>query len=246
MTGTTGHKEEGRRKTMSEATAQRKLSMLLGRKREMSQIFREDGTVVPVTILEVGPCVVAQVKTQENDGYFGVQIGFGDVRLKSVKKPVRGHWQKIGEKPRRKLREVRLDKETELKSGEELKVSDVFTEGDWIDVIGTSKGRGFQGGIKRHGFNSGPRSHGTKNTREPGSTGSATTMARVQKGKRMPGHMGNARVTVRNLQVARVDAERNLLYVRGAVPGFNGADVVVRQAKAKRMPKPDPALRKGK
>jgi large subunit ribosomal protein L3 len=231
---------------MSEATTERKLNSLLGLKREMSQIFREDGTVVPVTILEVGPCVISQVKNAENDGYDGVQLGFGDVRLKSVSKPLRGHWKAAGAEPRRRVKEVRLESPTELKAGEELKVSDVFAEGDWVDVIGTSKGRGFQGGIKRHGFNSGPRSHGTKNTREIGSTGSATTMARVQKGKKMPGHMGNKRVTVRNLQVARVDAERNLLYVRGAVPGFNGADVVVRKAKAKRLPRADRALRKGK
>jgi large subunit ribosomal protein L3 len=231
---------------MSEATAERKLNALIGLKREMSQIFREDGTVVPVTILEIGPCVVSQVKNDETDGYDGVQLGFGEVRLKSVKKPLRGHWKAAGTEPRRRLKEVRLTAPTELKAGDELKVADVFVEGDFVDVVGTSKGRGFQGGIKRHGFSSGPRSHGSKNMREIGSTGSATTMARVQKGKKMPGQMGNKRITVRNLKVARVDAERNLLYVRGAVPGFNGADVVVRIAKAKRQARADRALRKGK
>jgi large subunit ribosomal protein L3 len=218
--------------------------MLPGRKREMSQIFRDNGEVVPVTILEVGPCAVTQVKTGENDGYTAVQLGFGDVKPGRLSKPVRGHFKKHQVEPRRRLREVRIEQEPELKTGDMVKVSDVFKEGEWVDVIGHSKGRGYQGGIKRHGFNSGPRAHGSKNTREIGSTGANTTMARVQKGKRMPGQMGNARITVRNLLVARVDAERNLLYVRGAVPGFNGADIMVRKARAKRMAKEDRALRK--
>lgn len=220
--------------------------MLLGTKREMSQLFKEDGEVVPVTILEVGPCTVAQVKTEETDGYFGVQIGYGDIKLTRVKKPVKGHWKKVGAEPRRRIREVRLESASELKSGDVVKVADVFKDGDFIDVIGHTKGRGFQGGIKRHGFNSGPRGHGTKNARESGSTGANTTMARVLKGTRMAGHMGTNRITVRNLVVARVDAERNLLYVRGAVPGHNGGEIVVRKAKAKRAKKEDRALRKGK
>lgn len=222
------------------------LNKLLGRKREMSQIFKDDGEVVPVTILEVGPCTVAQVKTEETDGYNAVQVGFGDIKLNRVSKPVKGHWQKAGTEPRRRIREARLDAASELKAGDIVKVADVFNEGDFVDVIGNTKGRGFQGGIKRHGFNSGPRAHGTKNTREMGSTGANTNMARVQKGTRMPGHMGTNKITVRNLLVARVDAERNLLYVRGAVPGFNGAEITVRKAKAKRAKKEDRALRKGK
>lgn len=222
------------------------VTALIGCKREMSQIFKDDGTVVPVTILELGPCTVAQVKTADNDGYDAVQIGFGDIRLSRVSKPVKGHWKKAGAEPRRRSKEVRLAAPSELKAGEVLKVSDVFKEGDWVDVIGNTKGRGFQGGIKRHNFNSGPRAHGTKNVREPGSTGSATTIARVLKGKRMPGQLGNTRVTIRNLLVARVDAERNLLYVRGAVPGYNGTNIEVRIAKAKRAAKADRALRKGK
>ena len=222
------------------------LKMLLGTKREMSQIFKDDGTVVPVTILEVGPCTVGQIKTEENDGYIGVQLGFGDIKLNRVKKPMKGHWKEIGAEPRRRIREVRLETAPELKSGDVLKVADVFKEGDFVDVIGRSKGRGFQGGIRRHGFNSGPRGHGSKNARESGSIGAATTMARVLKGTRMAGHMGTNRVTVRNLVVARVDAERNLLYVNGAVPGHNGGGIEVRQAKAKRAKKADRALRKGK
>jgi large subunit ribosomal protein L3 len=222
------------------------VSKLLGKKREMSQIFKDDGELVPVTILEVGPCTVAQVKTEETDGYSAVQLGFGEIKLNRVSKPVKGHWKKAGAEPRRRIGEARSEQAVELKAGDVVKVADVFNEGDFVDVIGRSKGRGFQGGIKRHGFNSGPRAHGTKNTREMGSIGSATTMARVQKGTRMPGHMGTNRVTVRNLLVARVDSERNLLYVRGAVPGFNGAEITVRKAKAKRAKKADRALRKGK
>lgn len=222
------------------------VNRLLGKKREMSQIFNEDGNVIPVTILEVGPCTIAQVKNEENDGYDAVQLGFGEIKLGRVSKPVQGHWKKAGAEPRRRIREARIEAGTEVKAGETVKVGDVFNEGDFVDVIGNTKGRGFQGGIKRHGFNSGPRSHGTKNTREMGSTGAATTMARVVKGTRMPGQMGTNRITVRNLLVARVDAERNLLYVRGAVPGFNGAEITVRKAKAKRAKKEDRALRKGK
>ncbi|MBZ0137829.1 MAG: 50S ribosomal protein L3 [Planctomycetes bacterium] len=222
------------------------VNRLLGKKREMSQIFKDDGELIPVTILEVGPCTVAQVKNEETDGYNAVQLGFGDIKLNRVSKPVKGHWKSAGAEPRRTIRESRLTEPTELKPGDVVKVADVFKEGDFIDVIGKTKGRGFQGGIRRHGFNSGPRAHGTKNTREMGSIGSATTMARVQKGTRMPGHMGTNQVTVRNLLVARIDSERNLLYVRGAVPGFNGAEILVRKAKAKRAKKEDRALRKGK
>lgn len=220
------------------------VNSLIGLKREMSQIFDEDGTVIPVTLLELGPCTIAQIKTTETDGYDAVQVGFGDIKLSRVKKPQQGHWKKADSAPRRRLSETQVGEGAELKVGDVIKVADVFKPGDWIDVIGRTKGRGFQGGIKRHGFNSGPRSHGTKNTREMGSTGAATTMAYVQKGTRMPGHMGTNRVTVRNLVVARVDEERNLLYVRGAVPGHNGGEIEVRKAKAKRLAKEDRALRK--
>lgn len=219
---------------------------LLGTKREMSQFFQEDGKVVPVTIIEVGPCVVAQVKTEETDGYNAVQIGFGDIKIANVKKPVQGHWKKAESAPRRRLKEVRLEAAPTNTAGDEIKVADVFSVGDWVDVVGRSKGRGFQGGMKRYNFQSGPRSHGSKNIREPGSTGCATTPARRFKGQRLPGHMGASRVTTRNLLVVRVDSDRNLLYVRGAVPGHNAGDVEVRKAKAKRMPKEDRALRKGK
>jgi len=222
------------------------VNTLLGTKREMSQIFRKDGQVVPVTILEVGPCTVAQVKTTKPDGYFAVQLGYGDIRLNRVKKPLKGHWKKAGAEPRRRLQEVRLSAEPTHKAGDVIKVSDVFKEGDVIDVTGRTKGRGYQGGVKRHGFKGGHQSHGTKNMREPGSSGTNTNIAHVLKGKRMAGHMGTNRVTVRNLVIARIDAERNLLYVNGAVPGYNGGAIEVRQAKARRIKKADRALRKGK
>lgn len=220
------------------------VTQLFGSKREMSQLFEDDGTVVPVTIVEIGPCAVTQVKTAENDGYNAVQLGTGDIRLKRVSKPLRGHFKKAGVEPRRTVREVRMAEAPTSKAGDVIKAADVFKQGDWVDVIGTSKGRGFQGGVKRHGFAGGPAAHGTKNMREPGSSGTNTAIAHVRKGKRMAGHMGVDRITVRNLLVARVDAERNLLFLRGAVPGYNGAFIAVRKAKAKRAPKADRALRK--
>lgn len=203
---------------------------LLGKKREMSQIWSEDGQVIPVTILELGPCAVTQVKTESGkDGYNAYQLAWGDRREKNVPKPQMGHLKAAGAGPLRRVKEYRFDGEPQVEVGDKLTV-EVFEVGDMVDVQGTSKGRGFQGGIKRHGFKSGPRAHGTKNTREPGSTGNATTPGRVWKGKRMPGHYGAASVTVRNLEVVKVDPERNLVYLRGAVPGHNEADVFVREA----------------
>lgn len=220
------------------------VTQLIGNKREMSQLFNDDGTVVPVTIVEVGPCVVTQVKTVENDGYDAVQIGFGDIKLSRVGKPARGHFKKAGVEPRRRLQEVKLAAAATNKAGDVIKVADVFKQGDWVDVVGKNKGRGFQGGVKRHGFGGGPLAHGTKFMREPGSSGTNTNIAHVRKGKRMAGHMGCERITVRNLLVARVDEKRNLLFLRGAVPGYNGAAITVRKAKAKTYAKADRALRK--
>lgn len=201
---------------------------LLGRKREMSQIFTDDGRVVPVTIVEAGPCPVVQVKTASGpDGYCAYQIGFGDIREKVTPKPQLGHFRKAGVTQKRTLREVRFDGEPSLKIGDVLTVA-AFVEGDLVDVVGRSKGKGFQGGIKRHNFISGPRGHGSKNTREPGSVGSNTTPGRILRGKRMPGHLGDARITVRNLKVVKVVPEQNLLYIEGAVPGHNNAGVFVR------------------
>lgn len=205
---------------------------LLGRKREMSQVFIDDGRVVPVTIVEAGPCPVVQVKTSDSkDGYSAYQIGFDDTRAKLVAKPQLGHFKKANVGPKRVLREVRYDGEAALKVGDVITVAS-FNAGDMVDVIGTSKGRGFQGGIKRHNFKAGPRGHGTKNTREPGSVGTNTTPGRILKGKRMPGHYGASRVTVRNLKVVKVDTEQHLLFIEGAVPGHNNGDVFVRGAVA--------------
>jgi large subunit ribosomal protein L3 len=200
---------------------------MIGKKLGMSQIFDDAGLAHPVTVIEVGPCVVTQVKTQEQDGYEAVQLGFGlDSRLN---RPDRGHRQASGFMSRT-LREVEADNVSEFSVGQVIK-ADAFAEGDLIDVIGTSKGRGFQGGVKRHGFKGGPRTHGQSDRlRAPGSIGSSATPGRVFKGMRMAGRMGNDRVTVQNLKVLRVDAERNLLLVEGSVPGSNQGTVLVQRA----------------
>ena len=198
----------------------------------MTQIFDETGVVHPVTVVEAGPCVVTQVKTPEKDGYTAVQLGFGlDKRLNE---PERGHRKASGFMSRT-LREVKADSATDYTVGQVLK-ADVFAEGEVVDVVGTSKGRGFQGGVKRHGFRGGPKTHGQSDRhRAPGSIGSSATPGRVFKGLRMAGHMGHERVTVQNLRVMRVDAERNLLLIEGSVPGPNKGLVIIRRAaKAKK------------
>jgi large subunit ribosomal protein L3 len=205
---------------------------LLGRKLGMTQIFDETGVVHPVTVVEAGPCVVTQVRTPEKDGYAAVQLGFGlDKRLN---KPERGHRQASGFMSRT-LREVRADDPGEFTVGQVLK-ADVFANGEIVDVTGTSKGRGFQGGVKRHGFHGGPKTHGQSDRhRAPGSIGSSATPGRVFKGLKMAGHMGDERVTVQNLRILRVDTERNLLLIEGSVPGPNKGLVIVRRAvKAKK------------
>lgn len=201
---------------------------ILGRKVGMTQVYLPDGRAVPVTVIEAGPCVVVQKKTPENDGYNAVQLGFGERRVRLLKKPLRGHIAKAGLKAVRYLREIRLSDAGAYEVGQEIK-SDIFHSGELVDVIGTSKGRGFAGGIKRHGFHRGPMAHGSKYHRRPGSLG-AKGPARVFKGRKLPGHLGAERVTVLNLEVVRVDAARNLLAVKGAVPGPRGALVVVREA----------------
>ncbi len=200
---------------------------LLGRKLGMTQIFDETGVVHPVTVVEAGPCVVTQIRTEENDGYEAVQLGFGlDKRLNE---PERGHRKASGFMSRT-LREVKADSAADYTVGQVLK-ADVFAEGEVVDVVGTSKGRGFQGGVKRHGFHGGPKTHGQSDRhRAPGSIGSSATPGRVYKGLRMAGHMGNERVTVQNLRVLRVDPERNLLLIEGSVPGPNKGLVVIRRA----------------
>lgn len=210
------------------------ISGIIGRKMGMTQIFAEDGTVTPVTIIKAGPCVVVQTKTASGkDGYNAVQLGLVEdkpIKLKNVSKPMRGHFEKTGGGilATRVLKEIRLTDAPEANVGDQIK-ADLFADGDKIDVIGTSKGRGFAGTIKRHNFNRGPMSHGSMNIREPGSIGQSAYPSRVIKGTRSSGHMGNARVTVQGLSVARVDVENNLIMVRGAVPGATGSLVVVKK-----------------
>ena len=204
------------------------ISGIIGRKLGMTQIFAEDGTVTPVTVIKAGPCVVVQTKSAAGrDGYNAVQLGLVEdnpIRLKNVTKPLRGHFEKTGGgvPPTRVLKEIRLTAEPEATIGDQVKV-DVFADGDKIEVVGKSKGRGFAGTIKRHNFSRGPESHGSMNVRRPGSIGQSAYPSRVIKGTRSSGHMGDDRVTVKGLTVARVDAENNLLMVRGAVPGANGS-----------------------
>ena len=211
------------------------ISGIIGRKVGMTQLFAEDGTVTPVTVIKAGPCIVIQTKSAAGrDGYNAVQLGFVEdkpVRLKNVSKPLRGHFEKTGggTPPTRVLREFRLTAEPDAAIGDQIKV-DVFADGDKIDVVGKSKGRGFAGTIKRHNFKRGPESHGSMNVRAPGSIGQSAYPSRVIKGTRSSGHMGDERVTVQNLTVARVDVENNLLMVRGAVPGPNGGLVIVKKA----------------
>lgn len=194
---------------------------ILGRKIGMTQIFDETGQAIPVSVIEAGPCVVTQIKTPEKDGYVAVQVGFGEVSPKRVNKPMKGHFKKANVSPLRYLREVPVDDLSGIEVGQEIRVADVFKAGDKIKVTGTSKGRGFQGVVKRHHFHGGPQSHGSMIHRKPQSSG-ATDAARTFKGVKKPGHMGAERVTQKGLTIVRVDAERNLLLVRGAVPGANG------------------------
>ena len=211
------------------------ISGIIGRKMGMTQLFAEDGTVTPVTVIKAGPCVVIQTKSAAGrDGYNAVQLGFVEekpIRIKNVTKPLRGHFEKTGggTPPTRVLKEIRLTDEPDAAIGDQIKV-DVFADGDKIDVVGKSKGRGFAGTIKRHNFSRGPESHGSMNVREPGSIGQSAYPSRVIKGTRSSGHMGDARVTVQNLTVVKVDVENNLLMVRGAIPGPNGGLIVVKKA----------------
>ena len=195
----------------------------------MTQVFSEDGVLTPVTVLQAGPCVVAQVKTVENDGYSAVQVGFGDIREKLVNKPKKGHFAKAGVTAKRFLKEFRLEDAESYTLGQEIK-ADVFAAGDKVDATAKSKGKGFQGAIKRHGQSRGPMAHGSKYHRHAGSNGSATTPGRVFKGKHMPGHMGAVRVTVQNLEVVSVDAEKNLILVKGAVPGPKKSLVMLKES----------------
>ena len=195
---------------------------IIGRKVGMTQIFDEAGKVIPVTVLEAGPCVIAQVKSVETDGYNAVQLGFGDVKESKLNNPEKGHFTKSKLPLKKHLREFRMDSVEDVKVGDELK-ADVFTKGDKVDIQGTSKGKGFQGVIKRHGQSRGPMGHGSMYHRRPGSMGPTSTPGRVFKGKKLPGHMGRVTVTIQNLDVVKVDSDKNVVLVKGSVPGPKGA-----------------------
>ena len=201
---------------------------ILATKVGMTQIFNENGVLIPVTVLQATPNVVTQVKTVENDGYAAVQVGYGDIREVLVNKPRKGHFAKAGVANKRFLREFKFENAADYTVGQEIKAN-IFAEGDKIDVTGISKGKGFQGAIKRHGLSRGPMKHGSKYHRHAGSNGAATTPGRVFKGKHMPGHMGAVKVTVQNLEVVRVDADNNLLLVKGAVPGSKKSMIVLKE-----------------
>lgn len=205
------------------------VSVLLGKKVGMTRVFSPDGRQFAVTVIEAGPCTVVQRKTRDNDGYDAVQLGFGTKREKLFTKPELGHFKKHGVEPRRHLREFPVAGDDDLKPGDEIR-ADVFKPGDRVDIAGTSKGKGYQGVQKRHGFGGGPAGHGSMFHRRPGSIGQSSDPAKVFKGMKMAGHMGAERVTVQNLEVVEVDPEKNLIVVRGAIPGANGGIVELKKS----------------
>ena len=201
---------------------------ILATKVGMTQIFNEDGVLTPVTVLQAGPCVVTQVKTVENDGYSAVQLGFVDKREKLVNKPLKGHFEKAGVSYKRYVRELKLEDAENYAPAQEIK-ADIFAAGDHIDATAISKGKGFQGAIKRHGQSRGPMAHGSKFHRHAGSNGACSDPSKVFKGKKMPGQMGHKKITVQNLEIVRVDAEKNLLLVKGSVPGPRKSLVTIKE-----------------
>ena len=201
---------------------------ILATKVGMTQIFNEDGVLTPVTVLQAGPCVVTQVKTAENDGYSAVQVGFVDKREKLVNKPLKGHFEKAGVSYKRYVRELKLEDAESYTLAQEIK-ADIFEAGDKVDATAISKGKGFQGAIKRHGQHRGPMTHGSKFHRHQGSNGACSDPSKVFKGKGMPGHMGSKQITIQNLEIVKVDAENNLLLVKGAVPGPKKALVTIKE-----------------
>ena len=206
-----------------------KKKAIIGKKLGMTQIFDEKGNVVPVTVIEAGPCVVAQVKTVETDGYNSIQLGYGEVKAKHINKPEAGHFAKSKLENKKHLREFRLEDISNFKVGDEVK-ADVFAKGEKVDIQGTSKGKGFQGVIKRHGQHRGPMGHGSMYHRRPGSMGPCATPGRVFKGKKLPGHMGSVTVTIQNLDVVAVDMDKNVILVKGSVPGAKGAILKIKSA----------------
>jgi large subunit ribosomal protein L3 len=205
------------------------MKTIIGKKVGMTQIFDETGKVIPVTVIEAGPCVVAQVKTVETDGYNAIQLGFEDVKESKLNKPERAHFTKVGLPLKKHLREFRVEDFEDLTVGSEIK-ADAFEAGDKIDVQGTTKGKGFQGVIKRHGQSRGPMGHGSMYHRRPGSMGPTSTPGRVFKGKKLPGHMGRVTVTIQNLDVVKVDMDKNVILIKGSVPGAKGAILKLRKS----------------
>lgn len=202
---------------------------ILGKKIAMTQIFSEDGKAIPVTVVEAGPCLITQIKTQEGEGYNALQLGFGEVGEKGLNNPRRGHFESKELELRRYLAEIRVDDPSEYQLGQEI-TAEIFSKGDKIDVTGRSKGKGFAGVVKRHGFGGGPGSHGAHFHRAPGAIGACATPSRVFKGKRMPGRMGGERITTLNLEVVDVKPERNLILIKGAVPGPKEGLLIIREA----------------
>ena len=207
-------------------------SGLIGRKVGMTQIFSEKGESIPVTLIEAGPCVVLQKKTSDKEGYEAVQLGYEDIKEKKLTKSLKAKFSKVKIKSKRYIREFRVNNPDDYEVGQELNV-DIFEEGSFIDVCGTSKGRGFAGVIKRWGFKGGPKSHGSRFHRAPGSVGSSASPSRVFKGQKLPGQMGNKRVTIQSLEIVQLDKDKNLLVVKGAIPGASRGIVIVEKAKKK-------------
>ena len=203
------------------------MALLIGKKIGMTQLYDETGEVTPVTVVEAGPCPIVQIKTPEKEGYAALQIGFSEAKENRVNSPLRGHFKKAKVKPQRILREVRVNDVSEYKVGDFIDVK-AFEAIKTVNVTGTSKGRGFAGTTKRHGFKTGRQTHGNTSVREPGSVGSCATPSRIFKGKRMPGRMGGANRTTKNLELVKIDAENNLLFIKGSIPGANNGIVFVR------------------
>ena len=201
----------------------------MAKKIGMTQIFDENDNLIPVTVLEAGPCTIVQKKTMENDGYEAIQVGFVDAKEKQLIKPEKGHFAKAGVAPKKFLKEFRLEDITAFEVGAEIK-ADIFAAGDKVDVTGTSKGKGYQGAIKKYNQSRGPMGHGSKSHRVAGSMGAATSPGRVMKGKGLPSHMGSVQITVQNLEVVRVDADKNLILVKGAVPGSKGTIITIKDS----------------
>jgi large subunit ribosomal protein L3 len=205
------------------------VNALIGKKLGMSQLFSAHGEITPVTVVQAGPCTVAQIKTVERDGYNALQLGFGDRKPRRTPKPVLGHCEKCGKGPFAVLREVRVPETKDFQLGQELS-AEIFQVGEYVQVMGTSKGKGFAGTIKRWNFSRGPMSHGSMNKRPPGSIGSSAWPSRVIKGRKLPGHMGNRRVTVKNLRVVDIRPEQNLIFLKGAVPGGRNGILMIRKS----------------